>query len=208
MAQRLGSPFYHLAATLRQRLCPRQRVENSEASIALAPTHSLAGDSTQRDHRLLLQPSFRHIKQGCHSKEWTAVPTSSSGAVDQRFGPGKRQFIQRSSPERKWLLFETLQKFKPIGTLENCRHWVEIFFSQRRLKEKEQDLIKIPPSSPTYKTRVPKGKEREKGAENILKINIDKKLYRFDKKLMFTSRKLNESSVLLFLFLIPFSRQH
>lgn len=84
---------------------------------------------------------------------------------------------------------------------------VEIF-SQRRLKEKEQDLIKIPPSSPTYKMRVPKGKEREKGVENILKINIDKKLYRFDKKLMFTSRKLNESSVLLFLFLIPFSRQH
>lgn len=83
-----------------------------------------------------------------------------------------------------------------------------IFFSQKRLKEKEQNLRKIPPSSPTYKMRVPKGKEREKGAENILKINIDKKLYRFDKKLMFTSRKLNDSSVLLFLFLIPFSRQH
>lgn len=84
-------------------LSQTQRVENTEASIALAPAHSLAGDSTQGDQRLLLQPSFRHIKQGCHSKEWTAVPTSSSGAVDHRFGPGKRQFIKRSSPERKWL---------------------------------------------------------------------------------------------------------
>ena len=67
VAQRLRSPFYHLAAThKREALAQTQKVENTEASIALAPAHSLAGDSTWGDQRLLLQPSFCHIKQGCH----------------------------------------------------------------------------------------------------------------------------------------------
>ena len=52
----------------------------------------------------------------------------------------------------------------------------KIFFCQKRLKGKEQNLRKIPPSSPTYKMRIPKGKERERGAENILKEILTKNI--------------------------------